>query len=78
MTDQQLLRDRRCYICLHVIPEAEGLWWTDCGFLTCYPGCWNRAIAVEKDRSRTKRGKRRSLPEFRALLRAMRPVVETP
>ncbi len=75
--DRTLLEQRRCYVCLRVIPETKGTRWFGPAMWTCYPGsCYDRAIAAEKDHSRSRRGRRLPTREFLAKLRAMRPEVQ--
>jgi hypothetical protein len=73
LSDRAFLRERRCYVCLRIIPETLGCHWGH--FIVCMPGCHAVAVAKERNFSHSKRGKRRPLPEFLALLRAMRPRV---
>jgi hypothetical protein len=68
--DRALYRERRCYICLRVIPETQGIVWPGHGFIVCAPACHDRVCAAERDYHR---GGRRSRPEFLSALRAMRP-----
>jgi hypothetical protein len=79
MTDKErryFLDERHCYVCLQVIPETQGMWWTSYHFMVCFPTCDARVRAVARDYSRSARGKRRPAYELLALLRAMRPQQE--
>jgi hypothetical protein len=61
------LKNRICPVCLNVVPEGKGIFWSGLGVI--HQGkCYERAKRVEKDYSRSKRGRIRRSAEMRRLL----------
>jgi hypothetical protein len=76
LVDERLYREKRCYLCLEVVPDNEGerwrVWRNGCRHhLYLHRKCSRRIRAIY--RSRARRRLERVLPE----LRAMRPTEET-
>ena len=73
MTDEQVRRERRCYICLRQIPEREGHYQARLDAWLCLGPCSDVAQGASRNYDTSFRGRRRPLGEWKRTLRAMRP-----
>ena len=60
--------NRICELCGAYVPETEALYHASFRLFVHYQGCSDRLKAVEKDHSRSKRGRFRTRSEALALL----------
>lgn len=73
MTDRQLYAQRRCYICLKVLPDGHAI--NDyCWAFFCIDTCYPRADELRRVFDRSPKGRWRNRTEWKRMLRQLRPV----